>query len=73
MPGLHLTLPQARRLWHVDEPACRAALEELVNTHFLVRRPNGSFVRANERPRQVSPKARMAKAQPDSQSLRRVR
>jgi hypothetical protein len=59
MPGLRLTLPQARRLWHVEEPACRAALEELVRARFLVKRANGAFTRAAESPRQT-PKTRAA-------------
>jgi hypothetical protein len=59
---MHLTLAQARRLWHLDEDACRAALDELVRAHFLVRRANGSFTRAIDGPRQPSQKARMAKA-----------
>jgi hypothetical protein len=60
MPGLHLTLPQARKLWHLDEPACRAALAELVRSHFLVERANGGFTRASDGPRQTAAK-RMAK------------
>lgn len=32
MPGLHLALGQATRLWHLDEARCRAVLEALVQT-----------------------------------------
>ena len=46
MPGLLLTLAQARRLWHLDERTCLAALNALVDSHFLVQRRNGSFTRA---------------------------
>lgn len=35
MPGLRLTLPQARRLWQVDALECEAALEALVQEGFL--------------------------------------
>src|SRR5262249_56817576 len=48
MPGLHLTLAQARRLWHVDESVCRAALDELVHAKFLTRHANGAFTRQAE-------------------------
>jgi len=46
MPGLHLTLPQAQRLWGLDERTCREILNALVDMRFLARRRNGSFVRA---------------------------
>jgi hypothetical protein len=62
MPGLHLTLPQARRLWHLDEHACRSALDELVRARFLVEGSNGNFTRASEGARHAPHKARMAKA-----------
>jgi hypothetical protein len=45
MPGLALTLPQAERMWDVDEPTCRAALEALIASGFLTRRDDGRFVR----------------------------
>jgi hypothetical protein len=62
MPGLHLTLPQACRLWHLDEHACRAALGALVRELFLVERSNGSFTRASEGPRQAPRMPRIASA-----------
>ena len=46
MPGLHLTLPQAQRLWELDERTCREILTALVDMRFLARRRNGSFARA---------------------------
>ena len=46
MPGLHLTLPQAQRLWGLDERTCREVLTALVDMRFLARRRNGSFARA---------------------------
>lgn len=48
MPGLHLTHAQARRLWHLDEAICRAALDELVCARFLTRHANGTFTRLIE-------------------------
>ncbi|HET9264849.1 MAG TPA: hypothetical protein VFO14_17495 [Vicinamibacterales bacterium] len=45
MPGLALTLPQAERLWGVDEDRCRAALEALVASKFLTLRNDGRFAR----------------------------
>lgn len=45
MPGLSLTLPQARRLWGLDPCACEAVLRELVDEHFLRRSSRGMFVR----------------------------
>lgn len=44
MPGLNLTLPQARRLWGLDACACEAVLQELVHAHFLRRSPGGTFL-----------------------------
>jgi len=45
MPGLSLTAEQARRLWGLDESACRAILEVLVDLQFLRRTARGSYVR----------------------------
>ena len=46
MPGLHLTLAQAQRLWGLDERTCREVLTALVDMRFLARRRNGCFARA---------------------------
>jgi Fic family protein len=46
MPGLHLTLAQAQRLWGLDERTCREVLDALVDMRFLARRRNGAFARA---------------------------
>lgn len=35
MPGLHLTLPQAARLFDLDLALCKVLLDELVTTGFL--------------------------------------
>ncbi len=45
MPGLSLTPEQARRLWGLDEVACAAILDALVNVQFLRRTTKGSYVR----------------------------
>lgn len=45
MPGLSLSVPQARRLWGLDSRTCEQLLEELVGQHFLRRTPHGLYVR----------------------------
>jgi hypothetical protein len=45
MPGLSLTADQARRLWGLDDTACRAILEVLVDLKFLRRTDRGNYVR----------------------------
>ena len=51
MPGLRLTLQQARRLWRLDEFMCDAVLAVLVDAHFLAQnlrrlvRPSGRPLR----------------------------
>ena len=44
MPGLHLTVEQAKRLWALDLVTCRALLDALVDAKFLTRR-NGRYLR----------------------------
>jgi hypothetical protein len=46
IPGLHLTRPQVRRLWHLDAAACDALLDALVSGGFLRRTPSDAYVRA---------------------------
>jgi hypothetical protein len=46
MPGLRLTIPQARRLWNLDTTLCEALLSTLVESRFLVRLQDGAFIRA---------------------------
>ena len=43
MPGLHLTVAQAARLWALDCTTCSAALERLVETNYLRRTPEGAY------------------------------
>lgn len=45
MPGLHLTLQQACRLWGLGPEVCAALLEALVLEGFLVRTRRGAFAR----------------------------
>ena len=72
MPGLRLTLAQARRLWHVEEAACAAALDELVRAKFLTHHANGAYIRPVEH-RFQSSKPRMAKADVIDTHARRAR
>ncbi len=46
MPNLRLTLPQAHRLWALDEPTCESLLDLLVEDGFLSHARDGSYVRA---------------------------
>jgi hypothetical protein len=44
MPGLHLTFPQACRLWHLDPATCHSVLHTLIREHFLRQAADGAFV-----------------------------
>jgi len=44
MPGLKITIAQACRLWNLNAPRCREALDVLVGEGFLVRTPSGAFI-----------------------------
>jgi hypothetical protein len=44
LPGLKLTIEQARRLWAVDDKTCGAALEALIAEGFLYRTATGKFI-----------------------------
>lgn len=46
MPGLQLTLPQAARLWNVEQAQAAQILETLVDAEFL-RCVRGAYVRAD--------------------------
>lgn len=46
MPGLCLTEAQARRLWHLDQAACRHVLATLVDGGFLRQTSRGEYIRA---------------------------
>ena len=45
MPGLRLTVPQAARLWQLDQSLSEAVLAALVEMRFLVRTRNASYAR----------------------------
>ena len=47
MPGLRLTPAQAQRLFGLDALAAQSVIEALVDARFLQRRPDGTFVRAD--------------------------
>jgi len=47
VPGLHLTLTQAQRLWNLDPTTCNALLNALVNVQFRRRTANGAYARAD--------------------------
>jgi hypothetical protein len=44
MPDLRLTCRQASRLWNLDQAACAAILETLIQDHFLSQTADGSYV-----------------------------
>jgi SUMO ligase MMS21 Smc5/6 complex component len=46
MPDLVLTYEQAVRLWACHPAVCRAVLETLIESRFLVRTRTSAFVRA---------------------------
>ena len=47
MPGLQLTMPQAARLWGLDQAACRDVIDALVESAFLRWTPAGTIVRVD--------------------------
>lgn len=48
MPGLRLTLEQARRLWSVDAETCRTVIEMLVGSGYLMRTDDNLYCRADQ-------------------------
>jgi hypothetical protein len=46
MPGLRLTVDQARRLWRMTARECDRVLGALVAERFLARTRDGAFVRS---------------------------
>lgn len=49
MPGLCLTLQQARRLWALDDATCGVVLEDLLTEGFLRRSQSGVYLRSDRR------------------------
>lgn len=60
MPGLRLTLAQARRLWGIDATTCERILRLLVDANFLSLRSDSTYARSTEG--QQYPAPRMVKA-----------
>lgn len=48
MPGLRLTLEQARRLCGVERALCQRVLDRLVEMKFLWVTPNGTYARVTD-------------------------
>jgi len=46
MPGLSVTIPQACRLWSIDQPRCVSILNTLLGSGFL-RRSGDRYVRVD--------------------------
>ena len=46
MPGLSVTLPQAQRLWTVDQATCEEVFSRLISGGVLKKTATGRFVRA---------------------------
>ena len=44
MPGLKLTVPQAARLWHLDQPSIEQLLDVLVADGVLRRTAAGAYL-----------------------------
>jgi hypothetical protein len=47
IPGLHLTKPQVRRMWSLDETTCDGVLQALISVDFLRRTPRDGYVLAS--------------------------
>ena len=47
IPGLSLTREQAQRLWALDPETCDALLDTMVETKFLRRTSQGTYVRTD--------------------------
>jgi hypothetical protein len=45
MPGLRLTIPQAARLWGLDQRSCEAVVDALTRAAFLKRTATGAVAR----------------------------
>jgi hypothetical protein len=61
MPGLRLTLEQARRLWGLDSQSCRSVLGTLIENGFLARDTDGRYARRTDE-KLARPTLRMARA-----------
>ena len=46
MPGLRLTFSQARRMWNLTDDVCLRALATLIESGYLERLKDGSYIRS---------------------------
>jgi hypothetical protein len=46
MPGLSLTVPQAKRLWGLEDEICERVIGTLITSEFLRCGPDGTIARA---------------------------
>ena len=58
MPGLRLTFDQACRLWQVDPPVCRAALDALAEIRAVYHTPDGYYISWPTAPRTLKSRLR---------------
>ncbi len=47
MPGLQLSKRQAQRMWNLDSPTADAIFDALEESHFLKRKSNNLYSRAD--------------------------
>jgi hypothetical protein len=66
MPGLRLTLDQARRLWGVDRVLCQIVLDRLVAEQFLCVKADGRYLRVTDGVDQQYPRAARAQLRGDT-------
>jgi hypothetical protein len=50
LPELSVTLPQAMRLWSLDEATCRCVLDSFIASGYLFRTSAGQYRRAADAP-----------------------
>lgn len=48
MPGLRLSVPQAMRLWGLQQAECQQVIDALVHASFLRKTPRGEVIRVPE-------------------------
>jgi len=73
MPGMALTLAQARRLWGFDEATCRDLLQDLVDAGFLAFTPGGHYILADRAAARIPPlRAAKTAVEPAKPSRRAV-
>lgn len=58
LPGLSLTMDQARRLWGLEPQSCQRLLSRLVKSGILSLTPDGTYRRASRMASPARPDAR---------------